>query len=138
MSPSLSRGHGYITVAVDYFMKWVEVMPTFYNTRRNASLFIFNHIIACFGVPRAIVIDHANHFRNFMMSEFTKKLGLRHENSTPYYPQANDQVEAINKVLITMLRRMIGIHKTSWPTMLFSSLWAYQTFVKSATDFTPF
>jgi transposase InsO family protein len=40
-----------------------------------------------------------------MMSELTEKLGLRHENSTPYYPQANGQVEAINKVLITMLRR---------------------------------
>jgi hypothetical protein len=33
---------------------------------------------------------------------------------------------------------MIGIHKTSWHTMLFSALWAYQTFVKSASRFTPF
>jgi hypothetical protein len=73
-----------------------------------------------------------------MMSELTEKLGLRHENSTPYYPQANGQVEAINKVLITMLRRIIGIHKTSWHTMLFSALWAYRTSVKSATGFTPF
>jgi hypothetical protein len=65
-------------------------------------------------------------------------LGLHHDNSMPYYPQANGQVEAINKVLITMLRRMIGIHKTSWHTMLFSALWAYRTSVKSATGFTPF
>jgi hypothetical protein len=73
-----------------------------------------------------------------MMSELTEKLDLRHENSTLYYPQANDQVEEINKILITMLRRMIGIHKTSWHTMLFSTLWAYRTSVKSATRFTPF
>jgi hypothetical protein len=73
-----------------------------------------------------------------MMSELTEKLGLRHENSTPYYPQANGQVEAINKVLITMLRRIIRIHKTSWHTMLFSALWAYRTSMKSATGFTPF
>jgi hypothetical protein len=33
---------------------------------------------------------------------------------------------------------MIGIHKTSWHTMLFSALWAYRTSVKSATGFTPF
>jgi hypothetical protein len=33
---------------------------------------------------------------------------------------------------------MIGIHKKIWHTMLFSALWAYQTFVKSATGFTPF
>jgi transposase InsO family protein len=73
-----------------------------------------------------------------MMSEITEKLGLLHDNSTPYYPQANGQVEAINKVLITMLRRMIGIHKTSWHTMLFLALWTYQTSIKSATGFTSF
>ena len=33
---------------------------------------------------------------------------------------------------------MIGIHKTSWHTMLFSALWTYRTSVKSATGFTPF
>jgi hypothetical protein len=33
---------------------------------------------------------------------------------------------------------MIGIHKKSWHTMLFSTLWAYRTSVKSTTGFTPF
>ena len=42
-----------------------------------------------------------------MMEELSAKLGFRHENSTPYYPQANGQVEAINKVLKTMLRQMV-------------------------------
>jgi transposase InsO family protein len=84
-------------------MKWAEVMLTFDNTRKTATLFIFNHIIARFGFPQAIITDHGSHFRNFMMSKLTEKLGLHHENSTPYYPQANSQVEAINKFLITML-----------------------------------
>jgi hypothetical protein len=136
--PHSAGGHGYIIVVVDYFIKWVEVMPTFDNTGNTATLFIFYHIIAHFGVPQAIFTDHGSHFRNFMMSELTEKLGLHHENSTPYYPQANDQVEAINKVLITMLRRMIGIHKTSWHTMLFLALWAYRKSIKSTTGFTPF
>jgi hypothetical protein len=136
--PHSAGGHGYIIVVVDYLTKWAEAMPTFDNTGNTVELFIFNHFIARFGVPQAIVIDHGSHFKNFMMSELTEKLGLRHDNSTPYYPQANGQVEAINKFLITMLRRMIGIHKTSWHTMFFSALWAYQTSVKSATGFTPF
>jgi hypothetical protein len=136
--PHSVRGHGYIIVSVDYFTKWAEAMPTFDNTGKTAALLIFNHIITHFGVPQAIVTDHGIHFRNFMMSKLTEKLSLRHEKSTPYYPQANGQVEAINKVLITMLRRMIGIHKTSFHTMLFSALWAYWTSVKSTTGFTPF
>jgi transposase InsO family protein len=123
--PHSAEGHGYIIAVVDYFGK-------------TAKLFIFNHIIAHFGVPQTILTDHGSHFRNFMMSELIEKLGLHHENSMPYYPQANGQVETITKVLITMLRRMIGIHKTSWHTMLFSALWSYQMFVKSITRFTPF
>jgi hypothetical protein len=136
--PHSTGGHCYIIVVVDYFTKWAKVMPTFDNTGRTATLFIFNHIIARFGVPQAIVTYHGSHFKNFMMSELTEKLGLHHESSTPYYPQANDQVEAINKILITMLRRMIGIHKMSWHMMLFSALWAYQTSIKSTIGFTPF
>ena len=66
------------------------------------------------------------------------KLGFRHENSTPYYPQANGQVEAINKVLKMMLRRMVGDHKSNWHHILFSVLWAYRNSVKIATGFTPF
>jgi hypothetical protein len=37
-----------------------------------------------------------------------------------------------------MLRRMVVIHKSNWHMMLFSALWAYQTFVKSTMGFTPF
>jgi transposase InsO family protein len=137
-NPHLDRGHGYIILAVDYFTKCAEAMPTFDDTGKNTALFIFNHIITQFDVPQAIVTDHGSHFQNFMMSELTEKLGLWHENSTPYYSQANGQVEVINKFLITMFRRMIGIHKTSWHMMLFSALWAYKTSIKSSTGFTPF
>eukprot|EP00253_Pinus_taeda_P028868 PITA_28868 len=90
------------------------------------------------GVPQAIVTDHGKHFRNHMMTELTTQLGLWHDSSTPYYPQANGQVEAINKVLVTMLQRTIGMHKSNWHLMLFSTLWAYRTSVKDATSFTVF
>ena len=96
-------GHGYIIVAVDYFMKWVEAMPTYEDDGNNSTLFLFNPVIARFRVPQSIVTDHGSHFRNQMMEELSAKLGFRHENSTPYYLQANGLVEAINKFLKTML-----------------------------------
>ena len=72
------------------------------------------------------------------MEELSAKLGFRHENSMPHYPQANGQVKAINKVLKMMLRRMVGDHKSIWNHSLFSALWAYRTLVKTTTGFTPF
>jgi hypothetical protein len=35
--PHSVKGHRYIIVAVDYFMKWVEVMPTFDNTGKATT-----------------------------------------------------------------------------------------------------
>ena len=85
-----------------------EAMPTYIEDSKNAALFLFNHIIARFGIPRAILTDHGSHFKSKMMTELSLKLGFRHDNSTPYYPQANGQVEAINKALKTMLQWMVG------------------------------
>jgi len=76
-------GHSYNIVVVDYFTKWVEAMPTFVEDGKTAVLFIFNHIIARFGVPQAIIIDHGSHFRNHMMNELSAKLGFRHLHITP-------------------------------------------------------
>ena len=72
------------------------------------------------------------------MSELRTKLGFHREKSSPYYPQANGQVEAINKVLKTMLQHMVEVNKTTWHFQLFSVLWAYRTLVKTAIGFTPF
>ena len=88
-------------------------MPTYAEDGNTAVLFLFNCMIARFGVLQCIVTDHRSHLQNQMMTDLSTKLGFFHENSTPYYPQANGQVEAIKKVLKTMLWRMVGDHKSN-------------------------
>ena len=66
-----------------------------------------------------------------MIAELSAKLGFHHENLSHYYPQDNGQVEAINKVLKTMLRMMVGDHKSNWNLTLFYVIWAYRTSVKT-------
>jgi hypothetical protein len=57
-----SMGHRYIIVRVEYFTKWVKSMPTFRNDGETVTLFIFNHIVARFGIPKDTVTDHGSHF----------------------------------------------------------------------------
>jgi hypothetical protein len=73
-----------------------------------------------------------------MMTKLTSNLGLWQEHSSPYYPQENGQVEAVNKTLKTILQRTINSAKSNWHLMLYSTLWAYRTSVKTATRFSPF
>ena len=49
--PTSSRGHGYIIVVMDYFKKWAEAMPTYEEDGKTSTLFLFNQIIARFGIP---------------------------------------------------------------------------------------
>ena len=100
-------------------------MPTFKADRETTSFFVFNQIIAWFGIPKVIVTDHGSHFQNNMMTELTTMLGFRQEHSSLYYPQANDQVEAVNKTLKTILKRKIDASRSNWHIMLYPALWAY-------------
>ena len=56
--PTSVGGNGYIIVAIDYFIKWDEAMPAYAKDGKTTALFLFNHIIARFGVPYSIITDH--------------------------------------------------------------------------------
>jgi hypothetical protein len=72
------------------------------------KLFIFNQIIFQFKIPKKIVTDHCNHFQNEIMKELASKLGFNNGHYSPYYPQENGQVEAVNKSLNTFLQKTVS------------------------------
>jgi hypothetical protein len=67
--PASAIGHKYIIVSYEYLTKWVEAMPTYSNDEKTTSIFLFNHVIARFGCPKHIIIDHGSHFQNTMMTK---------------------------------------------------------------------
>ena len=44
-NPASAGEHHHIIVAIDYFMKWVEAMPTVKSDGEIVVHFVFNHII---------------------------------------------------------------------------------------------
>jgi hypothetical protein len=93
-------------------------MPTFKDDGETTTLFLFNIIIERFDIPKNIVTDHDNHFQNKMMSYLMLNIVLRKEHSSPYYPQENGQLEAVNKSLKTILQQTINSAKSNWHLML--------------------
>ena len=79
----------------------------------QTSFFVFNQIIAWFGIPKVIVTNHGSHFQNSMMTELPTMLGFRQEHSSLFYPQANGQVEAVNKTLKTILKHTINASRSN-------------------------
>jgi hypothetical protein len=85
-NPTSSNGQKSIVVAVDYFTKWVEAIPTFNNTADTKMRFFFNHVISRIEVPLQLVSDHEKHFENEIFMELSSRLGFSHEFASPYYP----------------------------------------------------
>ena len=67
-NPASARGYHHIIVAVEYFMKWVEAMPTIKVSGETIAYFVFNQIITQFGIQKALVTNNGRKFQNKMMA----------------------------------------------------------------------
>ena len=66
-NPASAGGHHHIIVAIDYFTKWADVIPTFKSDDEIVAHFIFNQIITQFNILKELVTDHGRNFQNKMM-----------------------------------------------------------------------
>jgi hypothetical protein len=55
--PSSSKGHRFMLVATNYFMKWTEVVPLKNMTHKQVIKFITEHIIHRFDIPQTLTTD---------------------------------------------------------------------------------
>ncbi|XP_004292285.1 PREDICTED: uncharacterized protein LOC101302525 [Fragaria vesca subsp. vesca] len=72
------------------------------------------------------------------VSDMLKGYGVKHQKSTPYYPQENGQAEATNKTLLGILSKMVFEYEKGWSTHLPDVLWAYCTSPRTTMGFSPY
>ncbi|RVW61408.1 Retrovirus-related Pol polyprotein from transposon 17.6 [Vitis vinifera] len=93
-------------VAIDYFTKWVEAASYARLTSARVASFIRSHIICRYGVPHELISDRGAHFRA-EVDTLLQEYGIRHHRSSAYRPQTNGAVEAANKNIKRILRKMV-------------------------------
>jgi hypothetical protein len=72
------------------------------------------------------------------MVKFAENTGFKLLTSTPYYAQANGQVEVANKNIISIVKKKAKGKSQSWYEFLGEALWACRTSPKESTNTTPF
>eukprot|EP00253_Pinus_taeda_P021305 PITA_21305 len=118
--PHSSKQHIYILTAMDYFTKWVEVIPL----KVANSDEIIEFIITKFGVPNALIFDNASYFSRNTILEFSLKRGFKLKYFANYYPQGNGLAESTNKNLIKIIKRIVDQNQKNWHKYLIFALWA--------------
>ncbi|RVW91409.1 Gag-Pol polyprotein [Vitis vinifera] len=126
----------FILVAIDYLTKWVEAASYARLTSSGVASFIKSHIICRYGVPHELISDRGVHFRA-EVDTLVQRYSIRHHRSSAYRPQTNGAVEAANKNIKRILRRMVETSR-DWSEKLPFALWAYRTFFRTSTRATPY
>ena len=125
-------------VGTNYFTKWVEAEPLANIRDVDAKRFVWKNIVTRFGVPHVLISDNGLQFDSKMFRKYYGELGITNRYSTPAYPQRNGQAEAVNKVIISGLKKRLDDAKGKWVEKLSHVLWTYRTTLRRSTGETPF
>jgi len=131
-------GNKYIIIATNHATKWVEIRTLKINTIIVITKFMYECILTKFGCPLIIVIDQGVHFINDDTKYLIDHFLLKHVSFATYYPQGNGQAESINKVLGTLLTKLVSENRTDWDEHLSTMLFSYKIAYKVATWYTPY
>ena len=69
--------------------------------------FVKEYIVYRFGIPQTITTDQGTMFTSEEFRDFAASMGIKLLNSSPYYAQANGQVEVSNQIMTKLTKKKI-------------------------------
>ena len=136
--PKAAGNKKYLLVGTDYFTKWVEAEPLTNIRDVDIKKFDWKNIVTRFRIPHSLISDNVLQFDSKSFRRYCCELGITNMYSTPAYPQGNRQAEAVNKVIVSGLKKRLDDTKGRWVEELLHVLWAYRTTPRKSTGETPF
>lgn len=93
----LPSGHN-LLVIVDYYSRFTEVI-VMKQTTASLTVQALHKTFCRFGMPESIKTDNGPQFISSELRTFCEEFGIQHMKTTPYWPQANGEVERMNRTI---------------------------------------
>ena len=125
----------YVVSLNDYYSRWPEA--TILRTVTSAKILEWlDNVFATHGYPKQIKSDNASYFTSQEFKQTLTSWGIQQHFVTPYWPQANGQIERFNQVI---LKHVLTSNTTGrdWRKSLPMMLRNYRTTPHQSTGETP-
>lgn len=135
--PAINSRRKYILVAVDAFTKYVKLYPVL-STSTKEVIASLNKYFEYYGRPSRIISDRATCFTSLEFRNFLLVNNIDHIKTAVSSPQANGQVERVNRTLTGMLGKLSEpLQHSDWVKMLNQVEYALNNTIHSTTKDTP-
>jgi hypothetical protein len=139
LGPLKSTGaNKYILGITDAFTK-VGVLVALPDKEANTvAKAILHRWIYRFSAPVQIHSDQGKEFCNQVLDELLRMIGTKHTTTAAYHPQANAQVERLNRTILNFFRGTIQEDSTNWEGLLPAFEFHYNSSFHSTIGMAPF
>ncbi|XP_058453152.1 uncharacterized protein K02A2.6-like [Malaya genurostris] len=131
----LPSGHN-LLVLIDYYSRFVEVI-IMRETTAKLTIEALHETFCRYGIPESIKCDNGPQFVSESLQQFCKDYGIEMCRTTPYWPQANGEVERANRSLKKRLQISQESNKSDWKWELRMYLLMYNSTPHSTTGVAP-
>eukprot|EP00253_Pinus_taeda_P017782 PITA_17782 len=112
-----SRQKSYIIVCTDYLTKWAETKAIKAATEEKVVEFLRENFLQIW-LPKRVSHRSRSQFTSNLIEDLLAHHKIKHRTSTPYHPQANEQVEVTNRALEGILTKVVSSSIKDWEDRL--------------------
>ena len=96
-----TSGNKHILTIIDHLIGWPEAFPTLDKLANTIVSTFINKYLPVHICPRYILSDNGTEFKNNLMHQVLKQLGIEWIFSAPYHPQSNGISGSFPQILKT-------------------------------------
>ena len=120
-----TSGNKHILTIIDHLTGWPEAFPILDKSVDTIVSTFINKNLPAHMCQRYILSDNGTEFKNNLMDQVLKQLGIEGIFSAPYHPQSNGKLEVFHKYLKPTLKKLCEKDPSNWDQYLNQILAGY-------------
>ena len=133
-----TSGSKHILTIIDHLTGWPEVFPILDKSADTIVSTFINQYLPVLICPRYILSDKNTKFKNTLMDQVLKELGIKQIFSAPYHPHSSGKLEIFHKYQKPTLKKLCEKDPSIWDKYINQVLASYRVTPNLATAETLF